>query len=128
MNGGKTMIVVTNTIKVKKGHGETVAKRFENSKGIDQSPGFVRMEVLFTDGLHDYDELKVSTTWVDKASFEGWVNSDSFRQAHAHRGNQQQGADGKPAESVMLGSQLTTHRVLVARQTGVEVIHENHVV
>lgn len=111
------MIVVTNTIKVKKGHGETVAQRFQSSKGIEQSPGFVRMEVLFTENLEEHDELKVSTTWTDKASFEGWVNSDSFRQAHAHRGGQASGtADGKPQESVMLGSQLSTHRVLVSRQ------------
>lgn len=111
------MIVVTNTIKVKKGHGETVAGRFQNSKGIDMSPGFVRMEVLLTDGVEEYDELKVSTTWADKASFEGWMNSDSFRQAHAHRGGQHSGGDGQQGESVMLGSQLTTHRVLVARQS-----------
>ena len=51
-----------------------------------------------------------------KHPFEGWVNSDSFRQAHAHRGGQQQGADGQQTESVMLGSQLSTHRVLVARR------------
>jgi heme oxygenase (staphylobilin-producing) len=112
------MIVVTNTIKVKTGHGETVAKRFQSSKGIDSSSGFVRMEVLLTEGLEEHDELKVSTTWEDKASFEGWVNSESFRQAHAHKGSQKQGEDGKPTESVMLGSQLTIHRVLVARQAG----------
>ncbi|WP_138756314.1 antibiotic biosynthesis monooxygenase [Paenibacillus sinopodophylli] len=112
------MIVVTNTIKVKKGHGETVAERFQNAKGIDSSPGFVRMEVSMTEGLQDYDELKVSTTWEKKASFEGWVNSDSFRQAHAHRGKQQT-TDGQQTECVMLGSQLSTHRVLVARQSGI---------
>lgn len=120
------MIVVTNTIKVKKGHGETVANRFQNSKGIDLSPGFVRMEVLFTEGLEEHDELKVSTTWETKANFEAWVNSDSFRQAHAHRGGQQNGGEAaneaapQQPESVMLGSQLTTHRVLVSRQAIVE--------
>ncbi|GLX71055.1 antibiotic biosynthesis monooxygenase [Paenibacillus glycanilyticus] len=113
------MIVVTNTIKVRKGHGEEVAERFQKTKGIEQTIGFVRMEVMLTEGLTDYDELKVSTTWEDKASFEGWVNSDSFRQAHAHRGS-------KPAESgkgqenegerIMLGSHLTTHRILVSRE------------
>ncbi|CAM4519492.1 heme oxygenase (staphylobilin-producing) [Paenibacillus endophyticus] len=112
------MIVVTNTIKVKKGYGETVANRFENSKGIDLSPGFLRMEVLFTEGLEECDELKVSTTWENKASFEGWVNSDSFRQAHAYKGSHKS-AEGKQTECVMLGSQLTTHRVLVARQAGI---------
>lgn len=110
------MFVVTNTIKVKKGHGESVADRFQNSKGIDLSPGFVRMEVLITEGLEEFDELKVSTTWQDKASFEGWMNSDSFRQAHAHKGANKHGGEGTQTESVMLGSQLTTHRVLVARQ------------
>ncbi|BBH23966.1 hypothetical protein Back11_53110 [Paenibacillus baekrokdamisoli] len=126
------MIVVTNTIKVKKGHGESVAQRFQNSKGVETSPGFVQMEVLFTEGLEEYDELKVCTHWQDKQSFEGWVNSDSFRQAHAQRASgassqggpsgQGQHGEGAPAapqgESVMLGSQMTTHTVLVSRLSG----------
>ena len=72
------MIIVMNTIKVKKGHGEEVAQRFQRSKGVHLQPGFVRMEVLFTEGLEENDELKVCTTWEDKASFEAWVNSDNF--------------------------------------------------
>lgn len=116
------MIVVTNTIKVKKGHGEEVAERFQKTKGIEQSAGFVRMEVMLTEGLDDYDELKVCTTWANKAAFEGWVNSDSFRQAHAHRGNKQaEGGKGQEGESerIMLGSQLSTHRILVSREAAV---------
>ncbi|NIK72301.1 antibiotic biosynthesis monooxygenase [Paenibacillus sp. BK720] len=116
------MIVMTNTIKIKKGHGEEVAERFQKTKGIEQSAGFVRMEVMLTEGLEDYDELKVSTTWETKASFEGWMNSDSFRQAHAHRGNNQsEGGKGKDGggERIMLGSQLTTHRILVSREAAV---------
>lgn len=115
------MIMVTNTIKVKKGHGETVAERFKATKGVDQSPGFVRMEVLLTEGLEEYDELKVCTTWDNKASFEGWVNSDSFRQAHAHRSSKSTDRDHNKTEAaaegerIMLGSQLTTHNVLVSR-------------
>ncbi|MCM3631421.1 antibiotic biosynthesis monooxygenase [Paenibacillus glycanilyticus] len=112
------MIVVTNTIKVKKGHGEEVAERFQKTKGIEHTAGFVRMEVMLTESLVEYDELKVCTTWENKASFEGWVNSDSFRQAHAHRGNKQaesgKAQDGE-GERIMLGSHLTTHRILVAR-------------
>ncbi|GGE01313.1 antibiotic biosynthesis monooxygenase [Paenibacillus nasutitermitis] len=131
------MIVVVNTIKVKKGHGESVAQRFQNSKGVELTPGFVRMEVLFTEDMEeDYDELKVCTHWADKSSFEGWVNSDSFRQAHAKRAGapegQSQGERPKDSgqngqghgqshqaapqgESVMLGSKMTVHTVLVSR-------------
>ncbi|UVI29845.1 antibiotic biosynthesis monooxygenase [Paenibacillus spongiae] len=114
------MIIVMNTIKVKKGHGEEVAMRFQRSKGVDQQPGFVRMEVLFTEGLEEYDELKVSTTWENKAAFEGWVNSDNFKQAHASRSGAG-GQSGAPqGESVMLGSKMTTHRVLVSRLAGAD--------
>ncbi|MFF2484013.1 antibiotic biosynthesis monooxygenase [Paenibacillus sp. NPDC058071] len=108
------MIMVTNTIRVKKGHGESVAERFTGSKGVAESPGFVRMEVLFTEGLEDHDELKVCTTWATKAAFEAWVNSDSFRQAHAHRGKKTEG-EGEAKESVLLGSEMTTYRVLVTK-------------
>lgn len=110
------MIVVTNTIKVKKGHGEEVAGRFQKTKGVEQSPGFVRMEVMLTEGLMEYDELKVCTTWENKASFEGWVNSDSFRQAHAHRGSKSSSPQEGEGERIMLGSHLTTHHILVSRE------------
>ncbi len=111
------MIVITNTIKVKKGHGESVAERFQSANGIEQSPGFVRMEVLLTEGRPEHDELKVSTTWTNKASFEGWVNSDSFRKTHAQRNKQRRSdEETQTQECVMLGSQLSTHRVLVSRK------------
>ncbi|MFC0334716.1 antibiotic biosynthesis monooxygenase [Paenibacillus sepulcri] len=138
------MIVVVNTIKVKKGHGEEVAQRFQNSKGVELTPGFIRMEVLFTEDLEEHDELKVCTHWADKPSFESWVNSDSFRQAHAKRegspgGQSQSQSQGQhpqsggqeqqvqhssqgqahqaspQGESVMLGSKMTIHNVLVSR-------------
>jgi len=111
------MIVVTNTITIKKNHGEEVAQRFQQSKGVHLQPGFIRLELLLTQGLEEHDELKVCTTWADKASFEGWVNSDNFRQAHAKRAAAQS-EGGQPAqqESVMLGSKLTTHTVLFTRE------------
>ncbi|MGO4539560.1 antibiotic biosynthesis monooxygenase [Paenibacillus sp. 2TAB19] len=121
--GGTDMIVVTNTIKVKKGHGESVAQRFHQSIGIDLSPGFVRMEVLMAEHIEGHDELKVSTTWEQKEHFDAWVNSDSFRLAHAHKRKPEQAAgaaaDGSPRifENIMLGSQLSTHRVLLSRHS-----------
>ncbi|SDS56949.1 Heme-degrading monooxygenase HmoA [Paenibacillaceae bacterium GAS479] len=76
------MIVVTNTIQIKSGYGEQFAERFKNPKGVHKMPGFVSMELLLSRG-EEADELKVVTHWVDKASFDNWVSSDSFKQAHA---------------------------------------------
>lgn len=78
------MIVVTNTIQIKSGFGEQVAERFKNPKGVHTMPGFAGMELLL-DRKEESDELKVVTHWTDKASFDNWVNSDSFKQAHARR-------------------------------------------
>ncbi|MDQ0116388.1 antibiotic biosynthesis monooxygenase [Paenibacillus harenae] len=116
------MIVVTNTIKVKKGHGESIAQRLHQSKGIDRSPGFVRMEVLMTEHIEGHDELKVSTTWEKKEHFDAWVNSESFRQTQTHKRMLKQSGstdDGVPrsSENIMLGSQLSTHRVLLSRHS-----------
>ncbi|PWV94296.1 heme oxygenase (staphylobilin-producing) [Paenibacillus cellulosilyticus] len=124
------MILVTNTISIRKGHGRTVAERFKNPKGVHQMPGFVRMELLLSEGVEEHDELKVSTLWESKEAFEGWKNSDAFKQAHAHAGK------GKPAQAgaekageapshphagqhatseegpIMLGAKLSMHELL----------------
>ena len=77
------MIVAINTIKIKSGHAGEVAERFKNPKGVQHAPGFVRMELLI-EALEEHDELKVCTTWESREAFDGWVNSDAFKQAHAH--------------------------------------------
>ncbi|MBB6731312.1 antibiotic biosynthesis monooxygenase [Cohnella zeiphila] len=77
------MIVATNTIRIKSGFADQVAERFKSPKGVQHAPGFVRMELLQT-SQEDHDELKVCTTWESREAFEGWVNSDAFKQAHAH--------------------------------------------
>ncbi|GMK40999.1 hypothetical protein PCCS19_40550 [Paenibacillus sp. CCS19] len=124
------MILVTNTIAIRKGHGRTVAERFKNPKGVHQMPGFVRMELLLSEGVEEQDELKVSTLWESKEAFEGWKNSDAFKQAHSHAGRgkpSQEGAE-KAAEApthphasqhaqseegpVMLGAKLSMHELL----------------
>ncbi|MBB6695005.1 antibiotic biosynthesis monooxygenase [Cohnella xylanilytica] len=130
------MIVATNTIRVKSGHVDAVAERFMNPKGVQHAPGFVRMELLKS-SEEDYDELKVCTTWESREAFEGWLNSDAFKQAHAHAkpGGASAGAagaqggaahggashggaahggaaqQGQPS-SVMLGSKLSVHEIV----------------
>jgi len=113
------MIVAVNTIRVRSGHVGEIAERFKNPKGVQHAPGFVRMELL-TESLEEHDELKVCTTWESREAFDGWVNSDAFKQAHAHarpkpeasgaEGNQ--GHPAKPASGIMLGAKLSVHEVV----------------
>ncbi|MCL6617859.1 MAG: antibiotic biosynthesis monooxygenase, partial [Anoxybacillus ayderensis] len=53
------MYVVTNAIRVKKGYASQLVERFKERKGIEQSPGFIRLELHVTQGLEDYDEVRV---------------------------------------------------------------------
>jgi heme oxygenase (staphylobilin-producing) len=122
------MIAVTNTISIRKGHGRAVAERFKNPKGVHQMPGFVRIELFLSEGDEEHDELKVSTLWESKEAFEGWKNSDAFRQAHAGRGKSSQAGaekageapshpqEGQHAQSdegpIMLGAKLSMHELL----------------
>lgn len=77
------MIVVSNRISVAKGHEAAFEKRFRGRAGlVDQSPGFIRNEVLRPlRGQH----YIVQTYWKDLPSFEAWTQSESFRRAHADR-------------------------------------------
>ncbi|RKP48030.1 antibiotic biosynthesis monooxygenase [Cohnella endophytica] len=122
------MIVAINTIKIKSGHVGEIAERFKNPKGVQHAPGFVRMELL-TEAGEEHDELKVCTTWESREAFDGWVNSDAFKQAHAHsrpkpegaapegqpsHGGHGGGAHGeqpKPGSGIMLGAKLSVHEV-----------------
>ncbi|GAB6991218.1 antibiotic biosynthesis monooxygenase [Paenibacillus pini] len=79
------MIVVTNTIQVKEGFGKTLAERFTQAKGVQEMPGFVRMEVWLGKDQKG-EEVKVSTVWQDEASFKNWTSSESFRQSHRGQG------------------------------------------
>lgn len=75
------MIVVANRIPVAEGHEEEFERRFRDREGlVDQSPGFIRNEVLRP---VKGDFYVVKTYWEDMASFEAWTRSDAFREAHA---------------------------------------------
>lgn len=104
------MIMVSNTIKVKKGYGKEVANRFKDSKGIHQFDAFVRMEVLLTRHTEDHDLVKVCTFWESEEGYKEWRHSDVFKKSHEKRpdpkGNEQR-------ESVILGNKPEIHDVIV---------------
>ncbi|MNG28855.1 Heme oxygenase (staphylobilin-producing) 2 [compost metagenome] len=95
------------------------------------------MELLLSES-EEQDELKVMTLWETKEAFDGWVNSDSFKQAHAGRGKPASaegapahaaGEGGRPASSeerpVMLGAKLSIHEVLFEQRAEAPVQSEN---
>ncbi|TCP69247.1 antibiotic biosynthesis monooxygenase [Baia soyae] len=100
------MFIVTNTIRVKSGHGHELEERFRNPKSVHQFPGFVRMQLLKTQDTTEYEEYVVSTTWEGKEFFDKWVESDSFKGAHAKRRESSE-------PSNILGNSLHTYEVVV---------------
>lgn len=101
------MFVVTNTIRVKAGYGDQVAARFAESKGVQQMPGFVRLEVWLGAGQEGEEELKVCTLWETEEHFQGWTSSESFRESH--RGSSH-------LKEVMLGASLNKYEMVVSSQ------------
>lgn len=99
------MFVVTNTIRIKAGHGQQVAERFAAAKGVQQMPGFQRLEVWLGAGAEGEEELKVCTVWDDEESFKGWTSSESFRESHRGGGN---------SREVMLGAALNKYEMVVS--------------
>jgi heme oxygenase (staphylobilin-producing) len=78
------VIAIFNSLPVKEGAADEIVDRFAQSRGHVQGfPGFVSMEVLKSDAE---DEVLVVTRWRDRESFEAWVHSDEFRQAHGRGG------------------------------------------
>lgn len=104
------MFVITNNIKVKKGYASQVAERFRQSKGVTQSPGFVKMEVLVSTQLEEHDELAIRTSWENESYFTDWTNSESFQHAHARTGQP------TPENQVMLGSYFTRQELLFTNE------------
>ena len=96
------MLVVYNRIPVAEGFEDAFEDRFRNRAGlVDKAPGFVRNEILRPKrpGL----PYQVVTYWEDEASFNAWVNSDAFREAHRDR----------PPEGMFAGeNHLEIHEVI----------------
>ncbi|WP_336784886.1 heme oxygenase [Paenibacillus sp. MMO-177] len=102
------MIVVTNRIKVVKGMGAAMATSFTASEALDLTKGLVKVEVLLTQNLSDYDELSVNMYWESMEYFTAWKASDSFKAAHKRP---EPGTEASSKQSPILGSELITYEV-----------------
>lgn len=113
------MIVVTNRIKVKKGMAAAMAPRFTAPGPLDTSKGIIKVEVLLTQNLTDYDELNVNTYWESIEDFHAWKDSDAFKAAHQRPSGGSGASEGEAKkESPILGSELFTYEVAGVKEIG----------
>ncbi|WP_238651270.1 antibiotic biosynthesis monooxygenase [Paenibacillus piscarius] len=80
------MLVVTNTIRIKEGHGDTIAARFGADNGVQTMPGFIRLEVWQGAPKDGVEELKICTVWENEEALNGWTSSPAFRESHRGAG------------------------------------------
>ncbi|WP_436854830.1 heme oxygenase [Staphylococcus caeli] len=100
------MYVVTNRIDVKKGFAEKMAPKFTQGGKIQELQGFHKIEVWLIDDEEDYDQMYINTWWQTKEDFNGWLNSEAFKEAHAGRSN------SKNEESPVLGNKVVKANIL----------------
>ncbi|MNJ68607.1 Heme-degrading monooxygenase [compost metagenome] len=105
------MLVVTNRIKVIKGMGAVMAPSFTASDSLDTTEGLVKVEVLLTQNLTDYDELNVNMYWESIEHFTAWKSSDSFKASHKHPE-----PESEATKSPVLGSELITFEVASVKE------------
>ncbi|MFC6648101.1 antibiotic biosynthesis monooxygenase [Paenibacillus rhizoplanae] len=102
------MLVVTNTIKIKEGHGEALASRFGANNGVQSMPGFIRMEVWRGAPKEGVEELKISTVWESEDALNGWTSSPAFRESHRGAGKNE----------AIVGASLDKYELLHSRTPG----------
>jgi heme oxygenase (staphylobilin-producing) len=98
------MIIVTNRIKTKVGFGAKMAPMFTRPGTLQNMEGFVKVEVLITKNLSEYDELNVNMYWNTIEDFTQWKNSDAFKEAH-------KGPTNSGEVSPILGSEIIISEV-----------------
>ena len=109
------MIVVQNKFQTKKGFGEKMGAAFTKND-LETFKGFIRVEVLLTQGVEETDELSVNMYWEDKESFETWRNSDSFKKSHARPS---EGSSEAKTESPIISNKISIFDVVAVKEGAV---------
>lgn len=81
------MFMAENKLTLQKGTAEATMKRFHRRQGIETIDGFIEMYVTQTNGLKEYDEVKILTVWQSEAAFREWLGSDVFKASHKMLGS-----------------------------------------
>jgi heme oxygenase (mycobilin-producing) len=99
------MITVANRIFVAPEYAEAFEERFRaRARLVDGMPGFICNQVLRP--CREGDPYVVLTFWESRAHFDGWVNSDAFKEGHARSGT-------LPKEAFTEPNKLEIHEVFL---------------
>ncbi len=75
------MFVALSKFTVANGMTQEVKEAFQNRPHlVDDSPGFVRMDVISP--LANPDEIWLLTFWTDEASYRAWHRSHEYHESH----------------------------------------------
>ncbi len=78
------MYIAMNRFRIAPGSEEVFEKLWrERDSQLDDVPGFREFHLLRGPGDDSCTLYASHTVWADRASFEAWTESDSFRRAHA---------------------------------------------
>ncbi|MEH7255696.1 heme oxygenase [Neobacillus niacini] len=90
---------------MKLGFAAKMAPMFTRPGALQEMEGFVKVEVLLTNNLSEYDELNVNMYWNTIEDFTRWKNSAAFKEAHKGPTNAEQ-------ESPILGGEIIISEVV----------------
>jgi len=98
------MIVTSNRIPVHPDHAAAFEETFKNrASQVDMMEGFISFQLLRP--TKEGDPYIVMTTWESQAHFEGWTNSEAFKEGHAKSGT-------LPRETFLGRPTLEIHEVI----------------
>ena len=98
------MIIINNTIQVKKGFADKLLARFDRPGNVESFEGFIGLEILLKKDAEEYDEVVVSTKWESKEAHDKWAQSDEFKKSHSG-----------PKPDFILGSNGSHYEVVISR-------------
>ena len=91
------MFIAMNRFQVKPGSEQAFETLWATRESyLGDMLGFVEFHLVKGPAATDHTLYASHTVWSDRASFEAWTKSESFRRAHAR-------ADNKTGESLYLG-------------------------
>ncbi|KGX84413.1 antibiotic biosynthesis monooxygenase [Pontibacillus litoralis] len=109
------MFIASNTLQIKKGFGDYIVRRFQKRQGIEEMPGFIELYVTSTRNLEKQDEVMVLTYWENETSFQNWLHSNQFKEAHNNKS-----PVNKNGERIVLSNQIGLHDVKVHSKSTIE--------